>query len=154
MKNGDQKAKSFMCDDQECHLNEVDDQLHLDPEALAKAYQKIAYFQSGDKLEVDSTKITTRYVVRSKHKLLDQSELDHLPESMKNVGHGKKIITSKTTVQSEKPDGTLSSLGYSKRSLSKESCETKVINQLDMLPQFNAFIMGIIICKFCNCIMS
>jgi len=119
-KNGNQKAKSLMCDDQVCHLNEVNDKLHLDPQLIAEVYEKRA---SGENLEIDTTKTITQYVIRSDHKFLDQNELEHLPESMKNVGNGKTILSSSTTVQLEMPNMNLSLSDHGKRSSGSEEEE-------------------------------
>jgi len=114
-KKGNKKAKSLMCDNQICHLNEVDDELFMNPEVIAQVYQQ----KEENKLQkVQSAmppKTKTKYVVRSDHKVLDQNELDSLPESMKNVGNGKQIISSKTAVQSGKPNSEFA-FGFGKRS--------------------------------------
>jgi len=105
-KNGTKKAKSLTCDDDSCHLNDVLDELYLDPEIIAHVYK--LYENSTTKsnkvrvVEADGAKIN--YVVRSNHQAISESEQQELPESMKAVSSGKMIFVSDVTIENERPD--------------------------------------------------
>jgi len=117
-KKGNQKAQSLTCDNKVCHLNDVQDELFMNPEVIAAVYEK----KEEDKFQGRARRISqspvtkTKYVVRSDHRALDENELKSLPESMKNIGQGKKILSSSTTVQAEKPNQEFS-FGFGKRAL-------------------------------------
>ena len=115
-KKGNQKGQSLTCDNKVCHLNDVQDELFMNPEVIAAVYEK----KEEDKFQGRARRISqspvtkTKYVVRSDHRALDENELEALPESMKKVGNGKKILLSSTTVQAEKPNHEFS-FGFGKR---------------------------------------
>ena len=115
-KKGNQKAQSLTCDNKVCHLNDVQDELFMNPEVIAAVYEKKEedIFHGRPRRPISSPVTTTKYVVRSDHWALDENELEALPESMKKVGNGKKILLSSTTVQAEKPNHEFS-FGFGKR---------------------------------------
>ena len=123
-KSGNQKAKSLTCNDDTCHLNDVLDELYLDPEIIAHVYKLRENSSKSRKFSVDNG-VKTNYVVRSNHHAPSQLELQQLPESMKAVSRGKVILVSDVTIESEKPDAEFT-FGASRKKRAGGWCGDKV----------------------------
>ena len=96
-------------------------------QVIAKIYKLKANSSTSGLLRADAV-TKTKYVVRSDHRFIDANELESLPDSMKSVGSGKTILSSSTTVQSEKPEEEFS-FGFSRsflRHSSRSWCQDKV----------------------------
>jgi len=73
-KKGNQKAQSLTCDNKVCHLNDVQDELFMNPEVIAAVYVKKEedMFQGRPRRPISSPITKTKYVVRSDHRALDE----------------------------------------------------------------------------------
>ena len=129
-KSGEQKAKSLTCNDDTCHLNDVLDELYLDPEIIAHVYKLRENSSKSRKFSVDNG-VKTNYVVRSNHHAPSQLELQELPESMKAVSRGKSILVSDVTIESEKPD-TEFTFGASRKKRAGGWCGDKVKKKINL----------------------
>ena len=129
-KNGTKKAKSLTCDDDTCHLNDVLDELYLDPEIIAHVYKLYENSTTkSNKVRVDAADgVKINYVVRSNHQAISESEQQELPESMKAVSTGKMIFVSNVTIENERPDVELT-FDNNNTQVQKAWCGFKVDNK-------------------------
>jgi len=120
-KNETHKAKKMTCSDAVCQLNDVLDELNLNPENI------LNQTSSRKTRKVRADNATTIYAIRSNHELLSSEEFESLPDSMKHVSNRRTIFKSKITLYSELPKSIFSLSTSSKlQKQAKQSCTQKV----------------------------